>query len=502
MENRTAVMLKIAQLAVAAAAVLLLAAILWGGGFCNDEAEHLHATWLVAHGQVPYRDFFEHHHPLLWYLLAPVVKIGGRTVELIYVSRVLSVLCYVGGIYAAYRLNRDFLFGKKTAVFGVMFLLLWAPLFYDMVYLRPDAPMMWCFIEGVYFLLAYLRDGRRRWLGLSYFFAAASFWFLQKAAMWLVAFGVVNLYLWWRKKISVQNAFAAVALPSLVTVGYLWYLYSAGALEMFGRLSYELNWAMRDYFGNCMDSAFVSVLKISGMMLWLAAVLLGLKREAKRPYGGIVLALGGGMMLGWLMFAPYDYYLLPFFVLLSGFGGRLLELLINKFRVAAGIVCALLLVALVLITGKCVLPNNNFAQAMKVWDYVIENTDENDVVLNGNIIINLFNADADWRWFGFHGVSFVYDALAGEKYDRNAVIRQSRPELLEPRDIPNEIRLMCGGADEAYETDIRYIRQFYAPVDELDINNGFELWRRKGGGMPTVGGDGENSAESVALTAG
>src|SRR5262249_17869013 len=38
-----------------------------------DELEHVHAAWLVSKGQTPYVDFFEHHPPLFYFTLAPVV---------------------------------------------------------------------------------------------------------------------------------------------------------------------------------------------------------------------------------------------------------------------------------------------------------------------------------------------------------------------------------------------------------------------------------------------
>ena len=31
-----------------------------------DDIEHLRATYFVSSGDIPYRDFFDHHHPLLW----------------------------------------------------------------------------------------------------------------------------------------------------------------------------------------------------------------------------------------------------------------------------------------------------------------------------------------------------------------------------------------------------------------------------------------------------
>jgi 4-amino-4-deoxy-L-arabinose transferase-like glycosyltransferase len=38
-----------------------------------DEFEHAHATWAMSKGLVPYRDFFEHHTPWLYFAFAPVV---------------------------------------------------------------------------------------------------------------------------------------------------------------------------------------------------------------------------------------------------------------------------------------------------------------------------------------------------------------------------------------------------------------------------------------------
>ena len=37
--------------------------------FDQDEFEHIHAAWNIFRGQVMYVDFFEHHPPLIHYLL-------------------------------------------------------------------------------------------------------------------------------------------------------------------------------------------------------------------------------------------------------------------------------------------------------------------------------------------------------------------------------------------------------------------------------------------------
>src|SRR5581483_7929587 len=45
--------------------------------FSIDEFQYAHAAWLVAHGSVPYRDFFEVHFPLVYQALAPVFAVLG-----------------------------------------------------------------------------------------------------------------------------------------------------------------------------------------------------------------------------------------------------------------------------------------------------------------------------------------------------------------------------------------------------------------------------------------
>lgn len=65
---------------VLAVVALCILALGYGGrlwllrirGFDPDEFEHLHAAWLIAKGQVIYRDFFEHHTPWTQFLLSPL----------------------------------------------------------------------------------------------------------------------------------------------------------------------------------------------------------------------------------------------------------------------------------------------------------------------------------------------------------------------------------------------------------------------------------------------
>ena len=82
--------------------VMMIYGFIFSGFQVVDEFEHLHASWLVWHNKVPYRDFFEHHHPLLWYLSAPIVGAFYDDAIIFYVMRsigILTSLLTLGYIY-------------------------------------------------------------------------------------------------------------------------------------------------------------------------------------------------------------------------------------------------------------------------------------------------------------------------------------------------------------------------------------------------------------------
>ena len=55
----------------------------------GDNVEHIHSSFMVANGMVPYRDFFQHHNPLMWYMFAPLVKIFEYNVV------ILEIVCFI-----------------------------------------------------------------------------------------------------------------------------------------------------------------------------------------------------------------------------------------------------------------------------------------------------------------------------------------------------------------------------------------------------------------------
>ncbi len=86
-----------------------------------DEFQHLHASWLIHLGSLPYRDFWENHSPLLYYLTAPVLSLLEEGVSAVLVIRMfhsLAGLAIAGLIYRIAGLDND----RTTAILAVLVL--------------------------------------------------------------------------------------------------------------------------------------------------------------------------------------------------------------------------------------------------------------------------------------------------------------------------------------------------------------------------------------------
>ncbi len=78
------------RLALAAALVL---GVLLGPAFPWDEGEHGQVAWLMgALGQEPMEEFFQHHQPVLWDLLAMYYQLGGEGPGVLLWGRVVAAL--------------------------------------------------------------------------------------------------------------------------------------------------------------------------------------------------------------------------------------------------------------------------------------------------------------------------------------------------------------------------------------------------------------------------
>jgi len=108
-------------------------------GIDPDELEHLHAAYSVHRGDVPYRDFFEHHSPALYYLIQPLFWIFGPELDVLWWGRGVMFVCSLVTLGFTGLLARR-VAGPATAL-AAMCLLAVTTIFQSKgIELRPDVP--------------------------------------------------------------------------------------------------------------------------------------------------------------------------------------------------------------------------------------------------------------------------------------------------------------------------------------------------------------------------
>ena len=153
--------------------------------FGNDELEHLHFAWSVSQGEVPYRDYFDHHTPGLQLALAPMfarfrveTSAADAVASLFFARRVTWVLA-AAALAATFALGRLWR-GTAVAWAGTLLLANTWVFLAKTIEVRPDVPATATLLLG---LLCALSGWRR--LGAD---RAAGFRFLASGALFGLTF--------------------------------------------------------------------------------------------------------------------------------------------------------------------------------------------------------------------------------------------------------------------------------------------------------------------------
>src|ERR1043166_164395 len=175
--------------------VVLRAALTFNRELDMDEFQHLHSAWMVGHDYLIYRDFWEPHTPLLYYLLLPLFHFFREGAGLVLAARVLMSLTAFGILlltYALARLGHD----RLTSLLAVLVLSFMVIFVQKSIEIRPDQPLVIMWLASLWVAARALAEGR----GLKWFFSAGlllgvGFLFSPKALIPLGAMGLTLLAL-------------------------------------------------------------------------------------------------------------------------------------------------------------------------------------------------------------------------------------------------------------------------------------------------------------------
>jgi hypothetical protein len=468
-----------ACLAVVALFLLLRGPLLFKHAFDPDEFQHLHSAFCIAHGLVPYRDYFDHHTPWLHLVLAPGLRLvrveqdPQRAVAAIFVARALMWALSGAIVWLTYRLGLLWR-GAATGLLAAALLTL-IELFPDKTLeIRPDVPA--CVALLACWVLAL--DGRRPLLaGVC---GGAALMFTPKAAFALpgVLMAVTGL--------GVAAAFLlGTLLPVLVTLlGFA----AVGAAHDFVAASLFANVAWKTRFSPvpvlaslAHDNTAISVLAGLGATLCVARLAASrCRRDAFVVIEALAL-LGGGFVIP----IPYAQYFVPLLPLLALLAADALESLVERIpesRRGATLALALVLLALppLSVAATILRPDNaRVADKLRKLRYAMNASRPGDAFLDGFSGLGVFRPHA-FRFF------FLHDEMRAQlsAADVAQLVNGLRDGTIAPV-------LVAADADlRAVSPELRgFLQASYASTAQPPLLKLRELWIDKDGARLELAGE-------------
>lgn len=213
----------------------------------GDNIEHLHSSWLIWQGYLPYRDFFQHHNPLLWYLFSPLVASQIDNINIFPLFNIISICCYMLIIYIQCKILLLNNIKPINVLFFSSIMLSSYSVLLSTDY-RPDTFMYLFFFIGLYFLFLYQKNTRLQYLVICFLSFFIGFMFTQKILFNIFIPALAVMYLVFTKKIRVQDIIFSSLLPIVLFLAFLVYLYSENALEIYLKANFYFNSFIPDIF--------------------------------------------------------------------------------------------------------------------------------------------------------------------------------------------------------------------------------------------------------------
>ena len=407
--------------------VLAISALIYFAltNFLNgDEREHVSAAFFIYNGKIPYRDFFEHHHPLLWYTFLPFIYIFNNSAYIWYGARIYALLLYIINSYFIVKICRLIINNTLFSWLAVLFSLTPHCVFLAQTEFRPDSLMITLFLGGLYYLLSYIKEPKNQ-LNLSFLFLFLSIMTLQKACFQLIPVALLILYLLYKQEISLKVFANALLLPFTLAFLYALYLWHTDTLKDY----FELNWLLNLKIHTHIQYPVHQTLyyKIANIL----ALLILFTKAPKLIKITALLCLSSSFILQFIFIGAFRHYWLPLYPYFAIISAYYITVLPKKIR---PLILALVIIAIGTNYATQYKKNQNFSSLQTfvfLSKQVISLSNENDLILNNSTIGGLRNSAAGYYWIGMDHVALLDNHYfkRHELPDFYTLIKSRRPKL-------------------------------------------------------------------------
>lgn len=200
-----------------------------------DEFQHAQMAWLMAQGRVPFRDFFEHHMPVLHALAAPLMAAArpeegaGRAVVLMMLLRMASLVLTFGNAWLAHGLARRLGLPAPAALLAALLFLGSGVVLQRGQEFRPDVPATAFVLLACLAMTAEAIGGPARRAAMVGLCAGLAVVMTQKAVLLLPGLGLAFAWRLIEERRGWRDWAAALVAGSLAAAAPL-----AGLLAAFG----------------------------------------------------------------------------------------------------------------------------------------------------------------------------------------------------------------------------------------------------------------------------
>ena len=439
----------------------------------GDTLEHIHSSWLVFANFVPYKDFFQHHNPLLWYMFAPVVGWHARGLDdniITSLAETASVLVSFLNYFYLYLIASRFCTGRRGGLLAAS-LAVTPYIVVSLSSFRPDNFMMAAFFAGLYHYFAYLKQKKLWQLCLALLLFWASFMFLQKIIFTLALMGIISLYLLYRRQIRWPDMGYALLLPVCLSLLFAVYLWQNGILAVWYHSNFTFNLHIPELFAGRRVGMLWPELKLLVLGSFLAVIFCW--RGSEIYFKILVILFFAELLQRLLYFSAFAYYFYLLVYVAAILGAVFLEEKIFKKKF---VFIYLLVAALGFCMYKPAVYNGNIGNRVgrfyeplnkKILHYITPC----DYVLNGDgTIYNLYNRDPHYYW-NLLGQLDVIGAKVGIRplMDINKVIMAYKPKIISAAPYRDKYASERGIDIYVHRPDMELVNKYYKRFDNSDV---------------------------------
>ena len=411
--------------------IYLFITIFIGSKAMADDLEHIHASWLIWQGQIPYSDFFEHHHPLLWYIFSPIVGFFSGNTFIFFINRIIVSICSLVSLYVVYNIIKNFISNKLTALTAINIYCFSSTAMSSMVQFKPDAFMQLFFWIGIYFLFSLLKNKKQHQLNISMLSFTIAFCFLQTVIFLALPLSICIIYYIYKKEITWKNIALSLILPFVTLSLFFGHMLILGNLQRY----YELNWVVNSaIYDEIKANSITNFSSLYSILIcgFISALFLLINKPNK--YTIILFTM---YITELLLRTTYISIGLYYFKILLLYNAIIISIAIITIYQKYKYLGYLFLTLGIIWCGKFWIFEDvgeiNSLTIVGIATDIAKNSNSDDIVLaTTNMPLGLFNQNPHYYWFSWTYIGKIDEKLFHykEPYDINKIIVEKKPKFI------------------------------------------------------------------------